>query len=98
MVHGLPFGRIFKADAQGNVEQMAEYDGQPNGLTLHPDGRIFIADFKNGIMVLDPGTDDVSAALCGHGCFAPAAQLKWLGGNPGMTSCWSSGIRLGGQD
>lgn len=59
----IPFGRIFKADAQGNVEQMAEYDGQPNGLALHPDGRIFIADFKNGIMVLDPETGDVSAAL-----------------------------------
>lgn len=59
----IPFGRIFRADPQGNISQITEYDGQPNGLKIHADGRIFIADFQNGIMVLDPATGQVSHAL-----------------------------------
>ena len=59
----IPFGRIFRADPQGQVTQVAEYDGQPNGLKIHADGRIFIADFRNGIMQLDPTTGQVRAAL-----------------------------------
>lgn len=59
----IPFGRIFRSDPAGTVVQMAEYDGQPNGLKIHADGRIFIADFQNGIMVLDPTTGTVTHAL-----------------------------------
>jgi len=59
----IPFGRIFRADPNGKAEQIAEYDGQPNGLKIHADGRIFIADFQNGIMQLDPQTGNVTHAL-----------------------------------
>jgi len=59
----IPFGRILYADPTGKVRQVAEYDGQPNGLKIHQDGRIFIADFQNGIMVMDPQTGQVEAAL-----------------------------------
>lgn len=59
----IPFGRIMRADHAGNVEQIAEYDGQPNGLKIHKDGRIFIADFQNGIMQLDPKTGEVTGVL-----------------------------------
>lgn len=59
----IPFGRIMRADPAGNVSQIAEYDGQPNGLKIHQDGRIFIADFQNGIMQLDPKTGEVNAVL-----------------------------------
>lgn len=59
----IPFGRIFRADPAGHVTQVAEYDGQPNGLKIHEDGRIFIADFQNGIMQLDPETGEVTPAL-----------------------------------
>ncbi|QUX94619.1 gluconolactonase [Marinomonas sp. CT5] len=59
----IPFGRIMRADPAGNVSQIAEYDGQPNGLKIHQDGRIFIADFQNGIMQLDPKTGEVKAVL-----------------------------------
>lgn len=59
----IPFGRIFRADPQGKVAQIAEYDGQPNGLKIHADGRIFIADFQNGIMMLDPETGKMANAL-----------------------------------
>lgn len=59
----IPFGRIMRADHGGNIEQIAEYDGQPNGLKIHQDGRIFIADFQNGIMQLNPETGEVTAVL-----------------------------------
>ena len=32
---------------------MVEYDGWPNGLKIHPDGRILVADYMHGIMELD---------------------------------------------
>ncbi|NIZ00028.1 SMP-30/gluconolactonase/LRE family protein [Thalassospira lucentensis] len=59
----IPFGRVFKASPDGQVSQVAEYDGQPNGLKIHQDGRIFIADFQNGIMLLDPVTGGVTPVL-----------------------------------
>lgn len=59
----IPFGRIFRADPSGDVQQIAEYEGQPNGLKVHRDGRIFIADFQNGIMQLDPDTGRITHAL-----------------------------------
>ena len=49
----IPYGRIFRISPQGEFEVAAEYDGEPNGLKIHNDGRIFIADYKNGIMRLD---------------------------------------------
>ena len=59
----IPFGRVFRADPAGEVTQVAEYEGQPNGLKIHADGRIFLADYQNGIMLLDPATGDVTTAL-----------------------------------
>jgi gluconolactonase len=59
----IPFGRIFRASSDGAVEQIAEYDGQPNGLKIDASGRIYIADFRNGIMRLNPDTGEVTTAL-----------------------------------
>lgn len=59
----IPFGRIFRASPSGEVALMAEYDGQPNGLKIDARGRIFIADFRNGIMSLDPASGKVETAL-----------------------------------
>lgn len=50
----IPWGRLFKVDASGQMTCELEYDGEPNGLAIHADGRIFIADNKNGLMVFDP--------------------------------------------
>ncbi|HEY5292045.1 MAG TPA: SMP-30/gluconolactonase/LRE family protein [Burkholderiales bacterium] len=52
----IPFGRIFRVSPQGRFEVVVEYDGEPNGLALHRDGRMFIADHKNGILLLDPAS------------------------------------------
>lgn len=59
----IPFGRIFKISPQGDWDLAAEYDGEPNGLKIHKDGRIFIADYRNGLMQLDPGTGCVTPYL-----------------------------------
>ena len=52
----IPHGRIFRIARDGTWEVFAEYDGNPNGLKIHRDGRIFVADHKLGLLVFDPGT------------------------------------------
>ena len=59
----LPNGRVFRVDPTGTFHMAAEYDGWPNGLKIHKDGRIFIADYKNGIMVMDPVSGKVRPYL-----------------------------------
>jgi gluconolactonase len=56
-------GRIYRVTAQGRFDMLAEYDGWPNGLKIHRDGRIFIADYKNGVMLLDPVNGKVTPYL-----------------------------------
>jgi gluconolactonase len=43
--------------------QVARYDGWPNGLKIHQDGRIFIADHLRGILQLDPQIGKVTTIL-----------------------------------
>lgn len=50
----LAHGRILRVDPQGRFEVMVAYDGEPNGLKIHRDGRVFVADHLHGVMVLDP--------------------------------------------
>jgi gluconolactonase len=57
------WGRIFRIDPQGRVELFTEYDGEPNGLKIHRDGRLFITDFRHGLMVVDPATRAVTPLL-----------------------------------
>lgn len=59
----IPWGRLFKIDPAGRMRCELEYDGEPNGLTFSPDGRAFICDNKNGIMVFDPATGKVEPHL-----------------------------------
>lgn len=57
------WGRIFRISPAGAVELFTEYDGEPNGLKIHADGRIFVADFRHGLMVVDPATRAVEPLL-----------------------------------
>jgi gluconolactonase len=59
----IPWGRLFKIDPHGRMSCELEYDGEPNGLVFHPDGRAFIADNKNGLMVFDPQSGKVEPYL-----------------------------------
>ncbi len=52
----IPYGRILRMSPTGDFDVAAEYDGWPNGLAIHRDGRIFIADYRRGILALDPKT------------------------------------------
>ena len=56
-------GRIFRVDASGGWDVVAQYDGQPNGLEIHRDGRVFVADFARGIMELDPVSGRITPFL-----------------------------------
>jgi len=59
----IPYGRVFRVSPAGEFEVAAEYDGEPNGLKIAPDGRIFITDYRHGIMTLDPATGAVQTVL-----------------------------------
>ena len=59
----IPFGRIFKIDPKRDWQLIVQYDGWPNGLKIHRDGRIFIADYRRGLLVLDPKSGKVTPHL-----------------------------------
>lgn len=52
----LAHGRIFRIGPDRKWTLFAQYDGQPNGLKIHRDGRIFVADAKLGLLAFDPAT------------------------------------------
>ena len=52
----IPFGRIFRLSPKGECDLVVQYDGWPNGLKIHKDGRIFVADYKNGLVLIEPKT------------------------------------------
>jgi gluconolactonase len=58
-VTDIPNGRVFTIDATGRWSLVAEYDGWPNGLKIDRQGRIHIADYRRGILTLDPRTGRV---------------------------------------
>lgn len=55
-VTDIPFGRIFRITPAGEWSLIGEYDGWPNGLKVHRDGMLYIADQKHGIVRMDPAT------------------------------------------
>jgi gluconolactonase len=59
----IPYGRIFRISPAGEFQLVAEYDGEPNGLKIGRDGRIFITDYRHGLMMLDPRNGQVSSVL-----------------------------------
>jgi gluconolactonase len=59
----LIFGRIFCVDTKGKFHVVAEYDGAPNGLKIHRDGRLFVADRRHGIIVINPATKRIQHIL-----------------------------------
>jgi gluconolactonase len=59
----IPFGRVFRITPDGVWSVVIEYDGEPNGLALHPDGRLFITDYRNGLMAVHPKTGVLEGIL-----------------------------------
>lgn len=52
----IPHGRIFRISPDGTWHLFAHYDGNPNGLKIHRDGRIFVTDQLLGLLIFDPAT------------------------------------------
>lgn len=59
----IPHGRIFRISPRGEWVLAAEYDGQPNGLKFHQDGRVLVADYRRGLLQFDPETGKVTEVL-----------------------------------
>jgi gluconolactonase len=59
----IPFGRIFRISPKQDWDLVAQYDGWPNGLKFHKDGRAFITCYKKGLLVLDPKTAKLETLL-----------------------------------
>jgi len=59
----IPFGRIFRINSKAEWQLVTQYDGWPNGLKIHRDGSIFIADYKKGLLKLDPKTGKLEGVL-----------------------------------
>ena len=59
----IPFGRIFRITPKGDWDLVLQYDGWPNGIAIHKDGSIFIADYRRGILRCDPKTGRVEDFL-----------------------------------
>ena len=59
----IPFGRIFRISPKGEWTLVAEYDGWPNGLKIHKDGSIFVADYKKGLLKINEKTGAVETVL-----------------------------------
>ncbi|MCW5605218.1 MAG: SMP-30/gluconolactonase/LRE family protein, partial [Burkholderiales bacterium] len=77
----IPYGRIFRISPKGEWELVIEYDGEPNGLKIHRDGRIFVTDHKRGLMLLDAK----------HGTIAPFIERHNLEHFKGLNDLFFAG-------
>src|SRR5262252_935974 len=59
----IPFSRIFRIDKKGEWDLAVQYDGWPNGLKIHRDGSIYIADYRKGLLQLDPKSGKIETVL-----------------------------------
>lgn len=59
----IPFGRVFRLSPKGDCDLVCQYDGWPNGLKIHRDGRAFICDYKRGLLALDVKRGTVEPVL-----------------------------------
>ena len=59
----IPFGRVFRVSPAAEWTMVAQYDGWPNGLKIARDGRIFVTDYRHGIMTIDAATGGVTPVL-----------------------------------
>ncbi|KAI9899196.1 hypothetical protein N3K66_005657 [Trichothecium roseum] len=50
----IPYGRILQIDARKQVTECCRWDGEPNGLVGTKDGNLLVADYKQGIMEVNP--------------------------------------------
>ena len=52
-VTDIPFGRLFRIDAHGDWELVAQWDGEPNGAKFLDERELLVTDYRNGLMAVD---------------------------------------------
>ncbi len=62
-VTDIPFGRIFRIDPKGTWEQVAAWDGEPNGAKFLNDRELIVTDYRNGLMAVDVRSGSVQPLL-----------------------------------
>ena len=62
-VTDIPFGRIFRIDARGEWEQVAQWDGEPNGAKFLNERELLVTDYRNGLMAVDIDSGSVRPYL-----------------------------------
>ena len=55
-VTDIPFGRIFRISPALEWTLACEYDGWPNGIAIHRDGTLWIADYRRGLLRIEPSS------------------------------------------
>jgi gluconolactonase len=64
-VTDIPHGRIFRLTPALDWQPVAETGGWPNGLAVHRDGSLWVADYRRGLLRVDAVTGAVETLL-GH--------------------------------
>ena len=59
----LAYSRILRLSPAGEFDVASDYDGEPNGIAIHRDGRIVIADHRRGLLALDARSGSISPLL-----------------------------------
>ena len=88
-------GQILKVSPGGEFSVAVQYEGEPNGLKIHRDGRIFVADHAMGVVTVDPAAGTVSPFIPAP----PGGQFRGLndlvfdaGGNLYFTDQGETGL------
>jgi gluconolactonase len=64
-VTDVPHGRIFRIGSGLDWMLVAETGGWPNGIAVHADGSLWVADYRRGLLRVDPACGTVEVLL-GH--------------------------------
>jgi sugar lactone lactonase YvrE len=63
LVTDIPNGRILLVGPGDGWDVLAEYEGWPNGLALGADDALLIADYRHGLLSLDPTRGSITPLL-----------------------------------
>jgi gluconolactonase len=61
----IPHGRILRVTPGLQWQEVADTGGWPNGIAIHRDGTLWVADYRRGLLRVDPATGAVDTLL-GH--------------------------------
>ena len=65
-VTDIEYGRIFGISPDGEWHLVAEFDGEPNGMKFLSPTELLVADYRNGLQVVDVTAGTVTAHLDRH--------------------------------